>query len=390
MNIDRDNIIIGLFHEGLAYKEILAFLLKWNNLDLSLRQLKRILKRYNLRRRLNNDENIADVTEVIQSELLSDGCNLGYRSMHQKLIIKYHLNTSREQVRQILGRLDPEGVNSRKKRRLRRRTYVCKGPNELWHMDGYDKLKPYGFAIHGCIDGFSRKILWLNVNSTNNDPAIIAKYYLNFVSQTNARRIRADCGTENSNVAGIQRLFRTHPIDESDNAFGLQSFLYGKSTSNQRIEAYWSKLRPTVTQYWMSHFKDMRDAGELDETDDLFRDCLRFSYMSLIQRSLDGAKELHNTHRIRRYNFQECPSGRPNVIYDIPEVYDAEDYIVPVTDEDIEIANEVTTEPLLNGCSVEFNALAHFIMQELNAEEPENAAEAKQLYLDMCSIIRNF
>uniref|UniRef100_A0A7M5XGW9 Uncharacterized protein n=1 Tax=Clytia hemisphaerica TaxID=252671 RepID=A0A7M5XGW9_9CNID len=82
---------------------------------LSLRQLKRILKRYNLRRRLNNDENIADVTEVIQSELLSDGCNLGYRSMHQKLIIKYHLNTSREQVRQILGPLNPEGVDSRKK-----------------------------------------------------------------------------------------------------------------------------------------------------------------------------------------------------------------------------------------------------------------------------------
>lgn len=26
-------------------------------------------------------------------------------------------------------------------------------PNFLWHIDGYDELKPYGFAIHGCIDG---------------------------------------------------------------------------------------------------------------------------------------------------------------------------------------------------------------------------------------------
>lgn len=27
------------------------------------------------------------------------------------------------------------------------------GPDFVWHLDGYDKLKPYGFAIHGCIDG---------------------------------------------------------------------------------------------------------------------------------------------------------------------------------------------------------------------------------------------
>ena len=23
----------------------------------------------------------------------------------------------------------------------------------LWHVDGYDKLSPYGFTVHGCIDG---------------------------------------------------------------------------------------------------------------------------------------------------------------------------------------------------------------------------------------------
>ena len=27
------------------------------------------------------------------------------------------------------------------------------GPNYLWHVDGYDKLTPYGLNIHGCIDG---------------------------------------------------------------------------------------------------------------------------------------------------------------------------------------------------------------------------------------------
>ena len=28
------------------------------------------------------------------------------------------------------------------------------GPNYVWHTDGLDKLKPYGFAVHGCIDGY--------------------------------------------------------------------------------------------------------------------------------------------------------------------------------------------------------------------------------------------
>ena len=35
------------------------------------------------------------------------------------------------------------------------RTLLCiQGPNYVWHCDGMGKLKPYGFAIHGCIDGY--------------------------------------------------------------------------------------------------------------------------------------------------------------------------------------------------------------------------------------------
>ena len=30
------------------------------------------------------------------------------------------------------------------------------GPNEVWHIDGNDKLKKFGFCIHGCIDGYKK------------------------------------------------------------------------------------------------------------------------------------------------------------------------------------------------------------------------------------------
>lgn len=66
--------------------------------------------------------------------------------------------------------LDGDGVRLRKSGKLKRRKYCNKlrdvwqhfcnfkimwiqGPNFLWHLDGYDELKPFGICIHGCIDG---------------------------------------------------------------------------------------------------------------------------------------------------------------------------------------------------------------------------------------------
>lgn len=62
---------------------------------------------------------------------------------------KHHLRVSRETTRRILSQLDPVAVAARSRHRLIRRTYVSRGPNYAWHVDGYDKLRPYGFAISG-------------------------------------------------------------------------------------------------------------------------------------------------------------------------------------------------------------------------------------------------
>lgn len=74
--------------------------------------------------------------------------------------------------------IDPGGVERRKQKRLLRRQYAAPGPNFVWHIDGYDKLKPFGFAIHGAIDGFSRRIMWLEVGPSNNSPNIVSRYFL--------------------------------------------------------------------------------------------------------------------------------------------------------------------------------------------------------------------
>ena len=75
--------------------------------------------------------------------------------MTQRSVNDHRLVVGKEKVRELLNILDPEEVELRTRRRLKRRQYITKGPNHLWHIDGYDKLKPFGFCIHGAIHGFS-------------------------------------------------------------------------------------------------------------------------------------------------------------------------------------------------------------------------------------------
>ena len=102
-------------------------------------------------------------------------------------------------------------MKSRTKKRLRRRAYSSKGPNFIWHIDDHDKLKPFGFSIHGCIlDGFSRRLIWLEVRATNKNPELIGRYYLDVVRQIGGvpKKMRSDDGTENSIFEALQVYFR--------------------------------------------------------------------------------------------------------------------------------------------------------------------------------------
>ena len=122
----------------------------------------------------------------------------GYKMMHLKCIQAGYVVTQ-ETIRRLLKISDPHGVQLRRRNRLRRPMYQNPGPKFLWHVDSYDKLKPYGICINGAIDGFSRMVIWLHAYSTNSDPRIITQYFIDEVSSRNgtADRIRSDLRTEN-------------------------------------------------------------------------------------------------------------------------------------------------------------------------------------------------
>lgn len=210
----RDEMIKDYFNLGLTVPEIALFLVSVHGIGISLRQLKRILRRFGCTRRRRRS-NLNDVVEAVEEELRGSGSLLGYRAIHQRLINQQALVTTREVVR-------------------RGRIYRCKGPNYLWHIDGYDKLRPFGFCIHGAINGFSRRILCLEVTFSNKDPRIVVQYFLDYTRQLGgpARIVHGDRGSENRNLAAIQRFFRR---SMDDDFAGDKSFMYRKSTANQRI-----------------------------------------------------------------------------------------------------------------------------------------------------------
>lgn len=152
--------------------------------------------------------------------------------------------------------------------------------------------------MHGAIDGYSQKILWLELSRCNSKPEMPAKYYLDGVKRNMVCPIllRTDCGTENGVMAAIQCYLRQDGTDEFS---GENAHKYGSSPANQRIEGWWSFFRRGRAGWWIDFFKDMAESGVLDIGNTLHMECLWFCFESVLQDELDKVKDHWNSHRIR-------------------------------------------------------------------------------------------
>jgi hypothetical protein len=272
--------ITKYFKNGLNYCEIVAMLARENDINISERHLKRLLSKYGLFRR-HHYTDVEEVSDFIRKQLQSSGQLHGYRWMWLKCL-QHGFVVQKETIRHLLKLLDPNGVETRQRRCLKRRNYCGKGPNFLWHVDGYDKLKPFGFCISGCIDGYSRKLVWIKVNKSNNDPRVIASYYLEAVSDLGSAptSLRTDMGTENCYLADMQVFLRRNGTD--DIVRGGRAFLYGTSQHNQRIESWWSILRRQNSSFWINFFHELKDDGYYTG-DYIDKNVLQFCFMDIIR-----------------------------------------------------------------------------------------------------------
>ncbi|XP_049919274.1 uncharacterized protein LOC126401808 [Epinephelus moara] len=308
-----------------------------HNINMSLRTLKTRLKEAGLYRRLNYSP-LPEVRRAILIELEGPGQLFGYRTMWQVLQQKHRLHVKRDVVMRLLKQLNPRGTALRTRRRFTRRTYHSMGPNYIWHVDRYDKLKPFGLALSGCIDGFSRKIMWLVCGPTNNNPSVIAHNYINCAKNVGVvlMRLRTDLGTENGTMAAIQCTLR---LVHTDYYAGSSSHSYGSSTGNQRIESWWSFFRRGRSQFWMDLFGDLRDSGIFNGSHE--HQCLlRFSFSNVLQQDLDECMDLWNKHRIRPSRLASCPGGIPNELYLLPHRFGSRDCGFAVEDRELHVFSE--------------------------------------------------
>lgn len=364
---DEEGLLRYYFFRGFTYEEIRMFLEKHHDINMSIRTLKRRIKSYGLRRQ-QADYDIGSVRAAIQDIVDGHGCLQGYRSVWHTLQLK-GMRVRRIVVQEILREIDPEGTEMRKAHRLKKRVYHNPGPNYAWHCDGYDKLKPFGFPIHGCIDGWSRKILWLYVTRSNNQPNNIATYYLDAVEEFGGCPVDlvTDLGTENGIMAGTQTFFRDDP----------NSHRYVPSPRNQRIEAWWGIFRKSCSTWWINFFKDLVTQRKLDLTSELEVECLWFCFAEILQKVLSELKEHWNTHYIRG-SRHDTVRGRPDSLYHLPELHGGSDqYILPVLEAEIRYARLHIVESEENNIYQEY---FNYVLATCHLKKPTTWIEALQLY----------
>ena len=131
------------------------------------------------------------------------------------------------------------------------------------------------------------------------------------------RILRCDLGTENSTLALLHPFFRHRAADP---LAGLNSFMYGKSVSNQRIESCWGTMRRQGLHWWINFFKDLRDTGVFQDINPLHVECVRFCCMDLIQAELDRMAKNWNLHAIRAQKNADVPEGKPDILFLLPEL----------------------------------------------------------------------
>lgn len=384
INEDTFSIIRKYFNDGYEYKEIISLLIKRHEITISLRTLERLLQKHGLRRK-NVENELVEIVAAIDMELEGSGRNLEYRMMKRKIWTEYGIRAKYTTVLEVLRILNPSGVERRSRYRLKRRIYSVLGPNFIWHIDGHDKLNRFGFCIHGAIDGYSKKIMWLCVSSSNKDPRVVAFYYLKTVEKYNClpTLIRSDAGTENSIVENLHKALRYGQGDEFE---GDKSFLIGKSVHNQRIESFWYRLRGLVAGFFINLFKKMEAKDVLDTNSRIDIEILRFCFGHLIQHDLNTAKKIWNLHRIRKQPCRDIPGGKPNVLYYLPENSNAKDCRKSVNQEHIQIfLYKYTTQPRLYR-----QGFADTVVEAVlpSCPIPCTAEEAYELFLDLFSRIK--
>ncbi|XP_031343118.1 uncharacterized protein LOC116177155 [Photinus pyralis] len=200
---------------------------------------------------------------------------------------------ARWRVRERLQAINPIRISLRRTHAICRRTYRVKGPNYLWHMDSNHKLTTFRFVFHGCIDGYSRLIIYLKCLPDNTSQSVLNLFKIGVEKFGLPVRVRGDHGTENILVAEYML---------NERGINRGSYITGRSVHNQRIERLWAEVNRVVSKHYKQLFIWMENESLLDELNEVDLFALRYIYLPRIQNSLNEFVSQWNNHSLSTMN----------------------------------------------------------------------------------------
>ena len=216
--------------------------------------------------------------------------------------------------------------------------------------------------------------LWMHIDlpskvlTSNIDPSIIGGLFVDAVQgQGQAPQLlRSDCGTENGIAASLQAFFH-----QNENAH-----IYGKSITNQRIEAFWSKLRPALDG-WIDHFKMLRQANIFEPGNTVHMYSMRVAFKKQISKVLHTFMIYWNTHTVRQ--SAEGPGGIPDSLFYLPNYQCG----TTINEESIALAKEYCCFDTTTTGDENLDEFFDRVIEQFQLAQPTDRQSATDLFMQL-------